>query len=58
VKVFSRIGDSEESMAAPVRFRLGFISVLASVVGVIAGFSAFVLFKLIGLIINIAFYCV
>jgi H+/Cl- antiporter ClcA/CBS domain-containing protein len=48
--------DSEESIAAPTRFRLGFISLLASFVGIIAGFSAFVLFKLIGLITNIAFY--
>ena len=56
MKLFSRMGESEESVAAPIRFRIGFISLLASVVGIIAGFSAFVLFKLIGFITNIAFF--
>ena len=56
MKVFSGMGDAGEKTSAPIQFRLGFISLLASVVGIIAGFSAFVLFKLIGLITNIAFY--
>lgn len=56
MKIFARKGEIEESIAPPTQFRLGFISFFASIVGIIAGFSAFVLFKLIGLITNIAFY--
>src|SRR3981189_1134965 len=37
-------------------FRLGFISVLAAIVGMIAGVVAFLLYNLIGLFTNIAFY--
>jgi CIC family chloride channel protein len=37
-------------------FRLGFISVLAAAVGVIAGIVAFLLYNLIGLFTNLAFY--
>src|ERR1700722_11097103 len=40
----------------PVQFRLGYISLLASVVGVIAGVVAFLLYNLIGLFTNLAFY--
>jgi CIC family chloride channel protein len=40
----------------PVRFRLGYISVLGAAVGVIAGFVAFLLYHLIGLFTNLAFY--
>lgn len=41
---------------APVGFRLGYISLLAAVVGVISGIVAFVLYNLIGLLTNLAFY--
>ena len=37
-------------------FRLGFISVLAAGVGMIAGVVAFLLYNLIGLFTNLAFY--
>ena len=37
-------------------FRLGFISVLAAIVGMIAGVVAFLLYNLIGLFTNLAFY--
>jgi H+/Cl- antiporter ClcA len=37
-------------------FRLGFISLLASLVGIIAGVVAFLLYNLIGLFTNIVFY--
>src|SRR6266699_4140666 len=37
-------------------FRLGFISVLAAIVGMIAGIVAFLLYNLIGLFANLAFY--
>src|ERR1700687_6162539 len=37
-------------------FRLGFISLLAAVVGVIAGVVAFLLYNLIGLLTNLVFY--
>src|SRR6202521_6444238 len=37
-------------------FRLGFISLLAAVVGMIAGVVAFLLYNLIGLFTNLAFY--
>src|ERR1700686_1500469 len=37
-------------------FRLGFISLLAAAVGVIAGVVAFLLYNLIGLFTNLAFY--
>ena len=41
---------------APVQFRLGYISVLAGIVGVIAGIVAFLLYNLIALFTNLAFY--
>src|SRR5580692_8395093 len=37
-------------------FRLGFISLLAAIVGMIAGVVAFLLYNLIGLFTNLAFY--
>jgi hypothetical protein len=37
-------------------FRLGFISLLAAAVGMIAGVVAFLLYNLIGLLTNLAFY--
>lgn len=39
-----------------VRFRTGTISLLAAVIGILAGIIAFLLYKLIGLFTNIAFY--
>ncbi len=53
---FARTSDSGEIAQGPVGFRLGFISFLASLVGVISGCVAFVLFNLIGLFTNLAFY--
>jgi len=41
---------------SPARFRLGYISALAAIVGVIAGIVAFLLYNLIGLLTNLAFY--
>ena len=41
VKPFARRSASDESAQGPVGFRLGFISLLASIVGVISGFVAF-----------------
>src|ERR1700722_2777044 len=40
----------------PTGFRLGYISLLAAVVGVVAGVVAFLLYNLIGLFTNLAFY--
>ena len=45
-----------ESVSAPVGFRLGFISLLAALVGVISGVVAFLLYNLIGFFTNLAFY--
>ncbi len=39
-----------------VKFRTGTISLLAAVIGILAGIIAFLLYKLIGLFTNIAFY--
>jgi chloride channel protein, CIC family len=50
------MGEPDDSTQGPVRFRLGFISLLASMVGVISGFVAFLLYNLIGLFTNLAFY--
>jgi CIC family chloride channel protein len=41
---------------SPVQFRLGYISLLAGLVGVIAGIVAFLLYNLIGLLTNLSFY--
>src|ERR1700730_2530401 len=43
-------------MRSVAGFRLGFISLLAAAVGVIAGVVAFLLYNLIGLFTNLAFY--
>ena len=56
MKFFARRSDSEDGAKDPVGFRLGFISLLASLVGVISGFVAFLLYNLIGLFTNLAFY--
>ncbi|HET6142895.1 MAG TPA: chloride channel protein [Candidatus Acidoferrales bacterium] len=58
MKFFDRMDEPAERGSASVRFRVGYISLLASVVGIIAGCSAFVLFKLIAFITNIAFFSV
>jgi H+/Cl- antiporter ClcA len=50
------MSELDESTQGPVRFRLGFISLLASMVGVISGFVAFLLYNLIGFFTNLAFY--
>ena len=55
MKFFAGRGAAD-SAPGPVQFRLGFISVLASLVGVISGFVAYFLFNLIGLFTNLAFY--
>lgn len=41
---------------SPARFRLGYISILAGLVGIIAGIIAFLLYNLIGFFTNLAFY--
>lgn len=45
-----------EKSAPPAQFRVGFVSLLAAVIGILAGLVAFVLYKLIGLFTNIAYY--
>jgi CIC family chloride channel protein len=50
------MSEPDDSTQAPVRFRIGFISLLASMVGVISGFVAFLLYNLIGFFTNLAFY--
>jgi CIC family chloride channel protein len=56
VTFFARMSEPEAGAHGPVRFRLGFISLLASLVGVISGFVAFLLYNLIGFFTNLAFY--
>jgi H+/Cl- antiporter ClcA len=46
----------DDAADSPGRFRLGLISLLASIVGVISGCVAFLLYNLIGLFTNLAFY--
>ncbi len=53
---FARVSERDEGGEGPVRFRIGFISLLASMVGVIAGVAAFLLFNLIALFTNLAFF--
>jgi CIC family chloride channel protein len=60
-KVKTLSSNSTTSLApdqgpAPVQFRLGYISLLAALVGVIAGIVAFLLYNLIGLFTNLSFY--
>jgi CIC family chloride channel protein len=52
----SGAGDSADFAPSPAGFRLGFISLLAALVGVISGVVAFLLFHLIGFFTNLAFY--
>ena len=56
MKFFARRTVPAETVEVPVRFRIGFISLLASIVGIISGFVAFALYDLIGLFTNLAFY--
>src|SRR5271169_3646532 len=51
-----QINAASKSGRIPARFRLGYISLLAGLVGVIAGIAAFLLYNLIGLFTNLAFY--
>jgi len=37
-------------------YRIGLISILAALIGILAGFIAYVLYDLIGLITNLAYY--
>ena len=53
---FARTSEPDDSTQGPVRFRIGFISLLASMVGVISGFVAYLLYNLIGFFTNLAFY--
>src|SRR6202790_66081 len=50
------MSEPDDSAPGPVRFRLGFISLLASMVGIISGFVAFLLYNLIGFFTNLVFY--
>ncbi len=45
-----------EHLAEPARFRMLFISLLASAIGLIAGFVAYALYNLIGLFTNLFFF--
>jgi len=56
VKFATRATLQNRADKAPVGFRLGYISLLAAVVGVIAGIVAFILYNLIGLLTNLVFY--
>ena len=53
---FARTSEPDESTTGSVHFRLGFISVLAAVVGLISGIVAYLLYNLIGFFTNLAFY--
>jgi len=52
----SQVSTVPDRGQTPVQFRLGYISLLAALVGVIAGVVAFLLYNLIGLFTNLAFY--
>lgn len=52
----SQTSASPESGQTLARFRLGYISLLAGLVGVIAGIVAFLLYNLIGLFTNLSYY--
>ena len=43
-------------VAAPARFRMVLVSLLAAGIGLVAGLVAFALYKLIGLFANLCFY--
>lgn len=55
MKFFGRANPRREP-EGPAQFRLGMISALAALVGVISGFVAYALYNLIGLFTNVAFY--
>jgi len=48
--------DATAAMIEPARFRMVLVSFLAAGIGLVAGCVAFLLYKLIGLFTNIAFY--
>ena len=50
----AQVGDVR--IAEPAQFRMVLVSFLAGGIGLLAGLIAFVLYKLIGLFTNIAFY--
>ena len=50
----AQVGDIR--IAEPAQFRMVLVSFLAGGIGLLAGLIAFVLYKLIGLFTNIAFY--
>ena len=50
----AQVGDT--ALAEPAQFRMVLVSFLAAGIGLIAGGIAFLLYKLIGLLTNIAFY--
>jgi len=52
----SQMSATSDPMPIAARFRLGYISLLAGLVGVIAGIVAFLLFHMIGLFTNLVFY--
>ncbi len=53
---FDNASGPDSTAEVPVRFRIGFISLLASFVGIMSGFIAYLLYNLIGLFTNVAFY--
>lgn len=52
----SSANSSTDFVPSPVGFRLGFISLLAALIGVVSGVVAFLLYHLIGFFTNLAFY--
>ena len=56
MRFFARGSSGNEAAEQPVQFRLGLISLLAALVGVMSGVVAYLLYNLIGLFTNIAFY--
>ena len=48
--------DELPAPLAPAGFRIGFVSLLAALIGILAGLVAFALYDLIGLFTNLAFY--
>ncbi len=47
---------SSDYLESPANYRLGFVSLLAAGIGVAAGFVAFLIYHLIGLLTNLFFY--
>jgi len=53
---YSTEGISDTFLEPLAGFRLGFISLLAALIGILAGLIAYVLYDLIGLFTNLAYY--